>query len=255
MADWVSDWVVLVATGVIAISASVSAWLTWRLSQDNRALRKAGTEPEVVAYLARTGRYGAFFQLVLENVGQGPAQDVEIFVDASPPDFAGFNLREIAPRMRRTVRRLLPQGERVELMMAVHHELFKDKGENVLPPFHVDVTYTNLRGAKSPGQRHLIDVSEFSGSFSFGSPEEETANAVKKIESHLEGFASGFKRLHVETITTADREAREWADHAAREWELGEHKCTTDRHEPGCPCGGSLLRRLLTFARRTSRRA
>ena len=240
---------------VIAISASVSAWLTWRLSKDNRALLKAGTDPVVVAYLARTGRYGAFFQLVLENIGQGPAQDVEIFVDASPPDFAGFNLREIAPGTRRKVRSLLPQGERVELMMAVQQELFKDKGENVLPPFDVAVTYTNLRGVTSTGQRHLIDVSEFSGSSSFSSPEEETANAVKKIERHLEGIASGFKRLHVETITTADREARERADYEASERELREHKCTTGRHEPGCPCGGSLLRRLLTFARRTSRRA
>ena len=43
------DWVIVAATVVIAISACASLWLNWRLSEDNRALRKAETEPEVVA--------------------------------------------------------------------------------------------------------------------------------------------------------------------------------------------------------------
>ena len=128
------DGVIVAATVVIAFSAAVSAWLTWRLSQDNRALRKAGTEPEVVAYTALAGRYRSFFHVVLENVGQGPACDVEIFIDASPSDFARFNLMDIAAGTRRKVRSLLPQGERVEIMMAVHYEVFKDEGKDVLPP-------------------------------------------------------------------------------------------------------------------------
>ena len=77
------------------------------------------------------------------------------------------------------------------------------------PPFHIEVSYTNLRGVKSPSRRHLIDVSEFSGPFLPGAPEVEVADSLKKIEKHLGHFASGFKRLRVETITTAERRARD----------------------------------------------
>ena len=51
------DWVIVAATVVIAFSALASLWLNWRLTQDNRALRKAGSEPEVVAYLGLDERY------------------------------------------------------------------------------------------------------------------------------------------------------------------------------------------------------
>ncbi len=203
------DWVIVAATVVIACSAVVSAWLTWRLTRDNRTLLKAGTEPEVVAYAAPLGRDNAVFHLVLENVGQGPGRDVEFFVDASPNDFAGFNLRDLVPGRRRKVRSLLPQGGKVEVMMGVHHELFKNKGQDVLPPFYVEVNYANLRGLPSPSRRHRIDVSEFSGPHLVGAPDVEAADSLKKIEKNLEHFANGFKRLHVEMITTAEREAQE----------------------------------------------
>ena len=208
------DWVIVAATVVIAFSAITSLWLNWRLSQDNRALRKAGTEPEVVAYTAPLGRYNAFFHLVLENVGEGPACDVEFFVHANPDDFAEFNLRDIVPGRRRKVRSLLPQGGRVEVMMGVHHELFRNKGVDVLPPFDVEVTYTNLRGQLSRPRRHRIDVSEFAGPHLIGDPEVEVADALKKIEKHLGHFASGDQHLHVETITTAERDAADEERHA-----------------------------------------
>lgn len=210
------DWVIVAATVVIAVSAIASLWLNWRLSQDNRALRKAGTEPEVVAYLAPLGKYRAFFHLVLENVGQGPARDVELFVDAKPSDFDGFDVQDVVPGMRRKVRSLLPQGERVEVMMGVHHKLSKDEGKDVLPAFYVEVTYTNLRGVAITPRRHKIDVSEFSGRFLVSAPEVEVADAVKKIEKHLGHFATGFNRLHVETITAAEQRAEDEAFLASR---------------------------------------
>ena len=230
------DGVVLASTIVIAIAGVISAGsavtsviLTRRLSEDNRALRKAGTEPEVVAYAAQLGRHRAFFHLVLENVGQGPACDVEIFVDAKPNDFEGFDVQDVVPGMRRKVRSLLPKGERVEVMMGVHYRLFRNDGKDVLPPFDVEVTYANLRGVALPPRRHRIDVSEFSGRFIVNEPEVETADALKKIEKNLEHFASGFKRLHVEMITTAEREAQEDEILARREQEGRNHQSSHEK--------------------------
>jgi hypothetical protein len=61
MPEWVhtiSGWVIvhkehitLLAAAVSAVMAVVVACLTVALAKDNRRLRKAGTEPEVVAYL------------------------------------------------------------------------------------------------------------------------------------------------------------------------------------------------------------
>ena len=100
--------------------------------------------------------------------------------------------------------------------MGVHHALFKNDGKDVLPPFSIEVTYTNLRGQMSPPQRHRIDVSEFSGRFLVNAPEVEVADAVKKIEGHLASLRGGSNRLLVETITTAERRVEDEAFLASR---------------------------------------
>ena len=90
------DWVIVAATVVIAVSSIASFFVTWRLSQDSRVLRTAGTEPRLVAYLG-PGRDSQMLNLVLENVGQGPARDVAYFVEADSQDFATHNVRRLTP--------------------------------------------------------------------------------------------------------------------------------------------------------------
>ena len=201
------DWVIVAATVVIAVSALASLGVTWRLSEDNRALRKAGTEPEVVAYLGLDPTAPSLINLVLENVGQGPACDVEFFVDAEPEDFSERGVRFVTARSRQRVG-LLPQGQRIERMMAPGWDLMKE--DNPLPPFRVELTYANLRGTRfGPLVSEHLDVSQFEGALADRPPDERVADAVEKIEKHLGHFGSGFKRLRVETITTADRQKRD----------------------------------------------
>lgn len=204
------DWVIFAATIVIAIAAVLSAGsavtsvvLTRRLSEDNRALRKAGTEPEVVAYLALDPVSPSVINLVLENVGQGPACDVDFFVDANPEDFSEHSVRFVAARSRQSIT-LLPQGQRIERMMGPGWDLMKE--EEPLPPFWVEVSYENLRGVRGEPQSYKLDVSEFGGSLADWPADERTAQSLEKIERHLDHFASGLNRLHVETITTAERQ-------------------------------------------------
>ena len=71
-----SQLVTAVSTAIIAISAVITAVLTWRLIRDNRNLTKVGTEPEVVAYLAGDP-FQPLTNFVLANVGRGPAKQVE----------------------------------------------------------------------------------------------------------------------------------------------------------------------------------
>ncbi len=197
------DGVIVAATVVIALSALASLWLNWRLTEDNRALRKAGTEPEIVAYLGLDPTIPSLINLVLENVGQGPACDVEFFVDAEPEDFSERDVRLVMARSRQRVG-LLPQGQRIERMMAPGWDLMSE--DNPLPPFRVELSYANLRGTRfGPVVSDDLDVSQFEGALAGTPPDERVADAVEKIEKHLEHFGSGFKRLHVETITAEER--------------------------------------------------
>ena len=70
------------ATVVIAFSAVFTAIVARMLARENRLLRKAGTEPKVVAYLTIPPLYRIFWNFVLANVGQGPARNVSFKFDA-----------------------------------------------------------------------------------------------------------------------------------------------------------------------------
>ena len=179
------DWVVIAATVIIACSSVASLVVTWRLSQDNRILRRVGTEPEVVAYLAIDSRQGFLVNLVFENVGQGPARDVEYFVDADPRNFASGHLMRVSTGASRRIRSLLPQGERVERRLGVGHQLLGTDERPRLRPFDVRVSYSNLRGAGSTTKEYALDISEMEGS-PVGAPNDKRiADSLRKIERHL----------------------------------------------------------------------
>ncbi len=203
------DWVIVATTVVIAFSAVTSLWLNWRLSQDNRALRKAGTEPEVVAYLDIDARSGSLVMLVLENIGQGPACDVELFVDADPKDFADHEVMNVPARVHTKIARLIPQGGRRERMLALGSTLVKEG--DALRPFSVEVSYANLRGASDDPRVYELDVSELGGALARKLPEQSIADSLAKIEKHLGNYGSEMARLRAKTSTAVERQLAEKA--------------------------------------------
>ena len=66
--------VTAISTLVLMLTTIVYARLTAVLTRENKLLRKAATEPQVVAYLSPDQRN--ILQFILANVGQGPALDV-----------------------------------------------------------------------------------------------------------------------------------------------------------------------------------
>ena len=212
MIDWLnanSGFVTAGATAIIAFSAVITTLLTWNLARDNRALRKAGTEPEVVAYLDIDARSGSLVMLVLENVGQGPACDVEFFVDADPKDFSAHEVMNVPARVHTKIARLIPQGGRRERMLALGSTLVKEG--DALRPFSVEVSYANLRGASDDPRVYELDVSELGGALARKLPEQSIADSLAKIEKHLGNYGSEMARLRVETSTVAEQQAAEKA--------------------------------------------
>ena len=97
---------------------------------------------------------------------------------------------------------VLPQGERLSTLFAQGFELFKD---TPLKPFTVAVRH---RASKKEELFHL-DISDFKGLVTVGVPaDHEMAEALKRMERTLDGWSSGFKRLKVESITTAEEQER-----------------------------------------------
>jgi hypothetical protein len=65
-----------IATVVLAMTTIVYAWHTWQLAKENRLLRRAGTDPQVVAYATLNPRVFGAIDFVIANIGKGPAQNV-----------------------------------------------------------------------------------------------------------------------------------------------------------------------------------
>ena len=202
------DWVTVAATIVIALAAVTSAWITWRLSQDNRALRQAGTEPSIVAYLRMGPRHG-LPEFVVANVGEGPALNVTIKFVVEAAEFARKDVEQQA-NIDQAIATVLPQGEK-HVRFFAGLEVF---GDSPLKPFEVSVRSENLRGTVMEDSFQL-DVSHFMGYATIRTmTEHDIAKTLESMHREIGHMTTGFRRLHVETITTAEQQEkdRQWLE-------------------------------------------
>ena len=143
------------ATAVIALFAIVTAFLTKTLADENRLLRKAETEPEVVVYLAPHPTIPHAIHFVLANIGRGPAKKVVFNVTAEVADLVAHDVSAtFTTNVGGKGTNVLPQGERIETLFGMGPTLL-----NPLPlrPFNVTLTYENL-SAKTYTSSQQVDV-------------------------------------------------------------------------------------------------
>ncbi len=180
----------VIATLFIALSALVTAVATKTLASENKLLRKAETEPKVVAYLVIHPLYWTYFNFVIANVGRGPARNVSFKFIADEEDFETHHVA-LRNSTDREVMSFLPQGESIRVSFGSSIDLYK---EPRLKPFEVVVEYDDMSG-KRHCERCQLDVSQFEGFSTLGKPpEQEVADALTKIEGHLKQVASELKK-------------------------------------------------------------
>ena len=79
---------ILAFTGVVALSTVVYAFLTWRLVSETQKLRRAQTEPRLSVFVELNEQTGnGQMDLVIQNEGPGPAEDILIGFKGDPTYF------------------------------------------------------------------------------------------------------------------------------------------------------------------------
>ena len=181
--------VAAIVTALATVALGIAAFLSWhvtrQLAEDNRRLRAMSVNPALISYLGIDRHTGFLVNLVIENIGQGPACDVEFMVHAEKTDFVNHGITIIEPESKRKVRTMLPAGERVELCLGSSFQLFDDSKGGQLNPFRVEVWYSSLSGKNVGPETFEIDISDFGGELAITPYGKQIVDAIQKLEKQF----------------------------------------------------------------------
>lgn len=164
----------LAALGTLVFSGVV-AW-------ENRILRKAQTEPEVIAYLLPDPKNVNIVNFYVQNVASGVAMDVSFRVKGDIDAFKQKKLN-VALLKERAPLTALPPGGVYKTFFGMGFNLLE---EPTLEPFSVSLTYTDAKGT-AHHRNHIFDVSQLEGVVATrdAEPEEVVAKAIKSLEDRI----------------------------------------------------------------------
>jgi len=184
---------IALGTGVLAIITGLLALYTRALAVEAKRARETQAEPDVVVSVEPT-RFFGFFDLVIENVGRGTAYDVAItppegLTVAGKADFGQRPLFSVKFLKSKTpIRHFIGRLHEVKPKRQKWKIQFKSKAGAVLE------------------NEYEMDLSIYDGLMRFGDdPMNVIAKHIEEIAKHLQHLTTGFKRLRVDTYTSADR--------------------------------------------------
>jgi len=203
---WLNDHAAILG----ALSTTAIAALTVFLLFENRALRQAGIQPKVVAYLAPHSDGNGAVELVLSNVGRGPAFQLSFSFKCDPNDFKDHNVM-VYNEPKRTAISVLPQNENIRFLFGMGFQLFGNvdrKTIDILKPFEIDMTYYNLLGRKCVDSINL-DVAQYHGlkGMMNKSNHKRISDSLESISKQMANIARGniaTRSEQVETTGVAD---------------------------------------------------
>lgn len=218
------DWLLtLIFTGAVAISTIVYAVLTWRLAGETRELRKAQTEPKVVAFVALRENAANISHLYIENIGAGAAFNIN-FTFGDENEGGKLLIKDFSqsPFLEKGLEFLGPKQKKPSFFSSAleEKEIKKDAS------FRITIKYENSIGEKYRDS-YTIDMSEFEGAIAWKSSLETIANNLEKIQKDIHHSSTGFRRLRVDSYTQEDRDR----EREAREKRIKEMKSQKDGKE------------------------
>lgn len=158
-------------TTVLSAFATVAiAVLTLLVWKENRLLRKAGSNPMVVAHFDIHPDGTGGVNISLSNIGTGPALDVSFEIQANQENFNQYSIQLDVARKRAPMT-LIAQGEKVSFLFGVSFNLFRPKntdqlesvGSKPLDPFTVIVTWRAVGSKAWSKENYVLDISQYAG--------------------------------------------------------------------------------------------
>lgn len=160
------DLIMNFATVLSGFSTLAIAVFTFFVLCENRKLRLLGNAPKVVAYFEPHPDGAGGLNIVIANIGTGPAVNVTFDFGEGSEDFKNYNLI-INPLVTRSPLTIIPQHSEIKFLFAIGFHLFKaKKGTDInrtLKPFKMLLSWQALGNDKTQQSELVLDVKQFEG--------------------------------------------------------------------------------------------
>jgi hypothetical protein len=173
-------------------------------SFETRQMRRAQTDPKLVAYVELREEFINFGHLYIQNVGAGPALDVSFELLADNDDEGGELLINDFKKTRflDTGVDYIGPNQKLRSRYSRFNDAFEKK---IKAKLTVKIKYKNST-KQSMSDVYSIDMSQFEGAGSLGTPHlHSIAESLKKFQDDFHSFYNGFHHLKVDTYTSDDR--------------------------------------------------
>ena len=202
----------IIFSGLVTASTIIYAILTWRLVSETKRMRRVQTEPRVDIRIEPREEWIFLLELVIKNIGLGPAFDVRFSVMPIPlvkgSQATGQGTREFIDRLKeinclQQGLSYLAPGQEVRTFLTSMAEDSEKKLDAAL-----QVTTSYKGPTNEPYEiKYSIYVDELKGLEQIGRPPlYEIAENIEKLREKVEHLATGFNRIETNIYTSEDRE-------------------------------------------------
>lgn len=184
----------LVFAGVVAGAAVISALLNRNLVAETIALRKAETDPFVAVYIEQSEAEFSFFDLVIKNIGRGPAFNVSFDVLPDIPIWIEDEYRLTDAAVIADGLEFLAPGQDLKFFFGSYIELTKQ-------PITVTVQYfgADCKGNPIPFRNHFtLHIEKYAGMSQVGEPPlNSLSKSLDKIGEDIRAIRRGNSEIRV----------------------------------------------------------
>lgn len=201
-----SGFLSLVFAAIVAASTVVYAILTSKLVSETRRMRKMQTEPNISVRVESNERAIKFVDIVVENIGAGPAFDVKFRLKDDLKLFANDKFSEIG-FIKNGLKYLAPKQKLRYFLLDLPRVLNDDS----IRPLEINVEFKDYLN-ENYKSKFEINFDEFRNLSQMGSPPLlEISRSIKKISEDLSYLVSGSRKLKIDSYDKKDREEEEKA--------------------------------------------
>ena len=200
-----SDLITLFFTIAVGVSTIVYAFLTIILVRETRKMRKAQTDPHIFVNLEHSEFSISFIDLVVKNIGYGPAYNVTFNVTKDFEMQRKGNISEIG-FIKNGLKYFAPNQSTHQFIAS----FINDKSNLADREIEIQVKYKNSTGNQFD-EIFLLSFTQFKHTTQLGSgpPIYKISKEFEKLNTYLGHIVSDFKRLNINVFDSDDRKNEE----------------------------------------------